>query len=233
MASFRAAVLQHWISICFIGLVGDVETVRTTLHVPGIAFVLLALIGFAGAQFRAFHDVRVQSVAKDVTISELGERVAQLERPPFPRSSIEIKPFGYVDLTPKEDLIYDERVFLFEVQATNRDDARRLNLSFEVEPVRTPRPELRPVRSHFSRCHTVAKRRYEDSVLPEIVEVSPGSTVKGFLKMSDSTVRPFIVCDDDRGGFGPKGDDVHLEATIHDHVSGQSATLVVPGTLES
>ncbi|HJQ49327.1 MAG TPA: hypothetical protein VJ838_02310 [Gaiellaceae bacterium] len=145
----------------------------------------------------------------------------------FPNSAIEVKPFAYVQLSPQEDVIYDERVFLFNVRATNREETKRLNLSFEIEVVRSPRQEP-PITGRFSRTHTVAKRQYENEVLPEVVDIGPGRTVSGLLKMSEYTAGAFLVCDDDHH-FEARGSHT-MQAIVRDHVSGQEITFEIPGT---
>jgi hypothetical protein len=121
-------------------------------------------------------------------------------------------------------------VFLFDVRVTNRQEVQRLNLSFGIGVEWNPRPELRPVVGEFSRCRTVAKRKYEDHVLPEVVDVGPGRTVSGYLKMSDHTARGLIVCED--SAFAPKEAGAFY-AVISDHVSGQETKISVPGKWSS
>jgi hypothetical protein len=69
------AVFRHWflLVVFAVGLAGDVQTVRSSVHIPSWVFVALTIFGFVGAQFRAFHEMRLERDGADAALEQLTE----------------------------------------------------------------------------------------------------------------------------------------------------------------
>jgi hypothetical protein len=73
LVMYVRAVFRHWflLVVFAIGLAGDVQTVRSSVHIPAWVFVALTIIGFVGAQFHAFHEMRMERDLADAALEEL------------------------------------------------------------------------------------------------------------------------------------------------------------------
>jgi hypothetical protein len=89
-----------------------------------------------------------------------------------------------VDLVDDPEPQYGDRILLFNVRATNRDSSP-LNLTIEIS-VLYEIGGMEPRGSIFHQSMADTGMRLEQDALPKILEIDPGRTKSGLLKLSTS-----------------------------------------------
>jgi hypothetical protein len=153
----------------------------------------------------------------------------------FPDMEIEVEDGFVVPLVEQKSSV----ALVFDLRVTNREQAARVNLTFDLALVWT-HGHGEPLRSRLFTTREKTHRAYEDKLLPSIVELDGGTTKTGFLSFdhysTDLATDHWI--DFKEWGASEEGlplrfsakERHHFLLIVRDFVSGQFAEFEVPGT---
>jgi hypothetical protein len=171
-------------------------------------------------------------------VAALGAELAELQSRHFPAGEIEVAPCFYIDLPPEPGSKRHARALVFKTRVTNREPARRMNLTFDLAFVWVRRPDTQ---EHHTRLHKTREsfgRKYEADLLPDILDVDANRTMEGYLSFdwdfwSDRQEFISFINDIEDSGTFEAGEDGRFVLAIHDYICGESLDFDVPGTWSS
>lgn len=231
-------------------VVDDLAAAAFWVLVGSIAIWAVAFVGsFLGAPARLYfdleqnmrekeHEAKAEVDRLNVALEIAEGMIAAKSKRLFPDIEIELEPFFALDLKEPLEPPRAEIALLFQTRVTNRESSQRVNLTFDMHLIWEVRVLDQPdMESRLSATRQTTNRKYEEELFPAILELDGGRTSKGLLSFNYWSTDPvndryitFPEWENDEGSSRfEAGENHHFRITVHDFVSSQTVSLVVPG----